>query len=289
MKILLSTSSDDNIWCLSKKIIPLLLKNINWKFDYYHFHDGDIEMCKPILGNNIVKIQPSKVPLNNVTNNVYRNIVEFIRENKYDRWMHFDGDVFVGGADPEAFIDYVIKEDKTATRLQPYGVASLDKNGLPCFGVYEAVSSQMMYVSAENAIKVCDEFIYEKNVPWTYECAIKVDFSFFPCVKYPLALIPLHCHFPHDRATGEDRLNRLNKFLTNYYAYEDFKYRDCVKYPWAGQFYNQMLDFRRQIVGCFLAVNNDMLIKDRRDRAEYIIDFNAYAATKAAEAASTPT
>lgn len=280
MKILLTTASDDNIWVLSKKVIPLLLKGIKWKYDYYHFHDGDIELCKPVLGNNIIKMQPPKEPLNNATNNVYRNIVEFIREKGYDRWMHFDGDMFIGGSDPEVFVDYVIKEDKVGTRLQPYGQINLHKDGTPEFALYEAISSQLMYLSGENAIKICDEFIYQKNVPWTFECAVSVNFGFYPCVKYPLFLIPIHCHFPHDRATGEDRLNRLNKFLTNYYAYEDFKYKDNVKYPWAGAFFHQMLAFRRQVVGSYLAISNDIMIKDRADRAEYVIDFFEYAKTQ---------
>lgn len=238
-------------------------------------------MCKPVLGNNIIKMQPPKEKLNNPTNNVYRNIVEFVRENQYDRWMHFDGDVLIGGANPEAFIDYVVKEDKVGTRLQPYGVINLDKDGMPNFVLYEVMSSQMMYVSGENAIKVCDEFIYQKNVPWTYECALKIDFGFYPCTQYPLYLIPIHCHFPHDRATGEDRLNRLNKFLTNYHAYEEFKYRDHAKYPWAGPLYNKMLEFRRYVVGSYLSINNDIIIKDHKDRAEYIINFDNYAKTMA--------
>lgn len=280
MKILLTTSSDDSIWALSKKTIPLLLKGINWKFDYYHFHDGDIEICKPVLGNNIVKIQQPKEKLNNPTNNVYRNIVEFIREKGYDRWMHFDGDVLVGGADPETFIDYVVKEDKVGTRLQPYGILNLHQGGVPSFALYEVISSQLMYVSGENAIKMCDDVIYQKNVPWTFECALSVDFNFYPCVKYPLYLIPIHCHIPHDRATGEERLDRLNKFLTSYYAYEQFKYRDHAKYPWAWPLYNQMVEFRRQIVGSCLAVSNELIIKDPSDRAEYVINFDEYAKSK---------
>lgn len=276
MKILLTTSSDDSVWTLSKRTIPLLLKTIKWKYDYRHFHDGDVEMCKPILGNDVTKIQPPTEKLNNPTNNVYRNIVEYIRENGYNRWMHFDGDVLIGGADPEIFIDHVIDVDKVGTRLQPYGIINLQKDGTPYFALYEVISSQMMYVSCDDAIKKCDEVIYQKNVPWTFECALTCNFDFYPCVQYPLYLIPIHCHIPHDMATGEDRLNRLNKFLTKYYAYEQFKYKDHTKYPFALPLYREMLAFRQQIVGSYLAVNNELLIKEAKDRVEYNINFDEY-------------
>lgn len=277
MKKLLTTSSDDSLWPLSNRTLPHLLNSINWKHDYYHFHDGDLEMCRKVVGANVKKIQPSSTPLNNPTNNVYRNIVEFLRENRYDRWLHFDGDVFVGGIGPEEYVNHIVAEDRPGTRLQPYGILNLLKDGAPRFGLYEVISSQAMYVSAEDAIKKCDDVIYKRNVPWTFECALHCNFEFYPCRSYPLHFFVIHCHVPHDRSPGEERLERLEKFLTKYHAFEEFKYRDSAKYPFAGPLYREMLEFRSQIVGNCYAVENEIMIRNKQERDKYVINFDEYA------------
>ena len=267
-KILLTTSSDDRLWVLSKYTIPRILKLLNWKRDYMHFHDGTA--CKDLFPNFC---QMDKIPLANPTNNVYRNIVEYLRKNTYDRWLHFDGDMFMGGYNPEKFIEYVIELDKVGTRLQHGMQVNLDTEGNPSFVEYDVLSSQLMYIDVTDAITKMDEYVLKKNVSWTYECALQTDFTIYPYMQMPGAMLCVHTHYPHDKSSGEDRLNRLSKFLTKYYRYAEYKYKDNIIYPWAKAEYDRMLNFRATLLGQMLAPYSNILITDEQERKQFIQPF----------------
>lgn len=255
--VLFTTASDDNIINLSKVTLKQIRNRLSGlDADYVHFHDGVLYSGEHIKVNHSFKCA-------NPTNNIYRNIVEYLRSNpKYKRWLHFDGDMFIGGLNPLKFLQNVIAEDKVATRLQCGQCMNIQPNGELVFILYEVISSQCMYISAEEAVAKCDEFIYQKNVPWTFECSIISNYSYFPYQDMPLWLIPIHTHNPHDKTTGDERLRRLNLFLKKWHCFEQFKYRDSAVYPWAKKWYDLMFEFRTKLVGMSISPVNNILLQD---------------------------
>ena len=266
--VLVTTSTDDNILDLANITVPIMEKSVsNLAVDFVRFHDGVVTPNKSIkINSDFTCINP--------TNNVYRNITDYLKLNpQYTNWMHFDGDIFIGGVNPEKFINAVISRNKSGTRMQGGQCINLDSNGNPTFIHYEVITSQCMYMDAREAIKKASEFIYEKNVPWTYECALTVDASHFMYHDLPLHFIPIHPHFPHDRSSGADRSRRLTLFLKKYHAFESFKYRDSAVYPWAKQWYDVMFKFRENLIGNILCPLNKMLLPEN-ERYKYVMNWS---------------
>lgn len=265
--ILVTTATDDNLLELAKITVPIMERSVkNLPVDFVRFHDG-------VNGpSNAKKLNHDFVCLN-PTNNVYRNITDYLKENpQYTKWMHFDGDVFIGGVNPENYLRAIIERNKSGARMQGGQAVNLDANGDPQYVHYEVISSQYMFMDTVEAIAKSKKFIYEQNVPWTYECALSVDFSHFMYHDLPLQFIPIHPHFPHDKSNGVERVRRLKLFLKKYYAFESFKYRDGALYPWAKQWYDKMFQFRSNIVGNLLCPLDKVFLSDA-DRPKYIMNW----------------
>jgi hypothetical protein len=266
-KILLTTSSDDNLWELSEKLIPHNIKAIEWDGDHCHFHDG--EKC--------IKMFPEFVPIKNrldwenptTTNNVYRTIIDYLQSNSYERWLHIDGDVWFGGLNPSGFIKRVIEEDKPNTRLQPGCGLSLREDGELRVSNYNIITSQIMYIDVKYAIERLKRFL-DNKFKWTFENTLFPNNSWYPCLDMPLWFLPIHTHIPNDKSSGKERYNRLCIFLKKFYQYEDYKGRDNKRYPFAKEKVNLMRNFRSDALGRILCYYPNILVKNFE---QYVLPF----------------